>query len=498
MRDSRLLSDPGGAAPTPRVTATLAALALVLLAPVPALAQATPASPAASTTDVATRSATPVDSAASPGAEPPPRPRPAAAAVAIPITFFGELRTRSEVDRPGGALPGDAFTYLRTRFGARVDVGQGTKIVLQIQDSRVLGAESNRGAAAPDVFDLHQGYVELATPWRDGALALRAGRQEIALANERLVGAVAWSNTGRSFDGLRLLASAPGSAWSATAFGATIEERGRRFGTAATTGTTAGGGTSDHVVAGLFVARAANDVAAGGATKSAAAPRRVTLESTLLYDAGARYRSYADARRVTLDARLRAPLALGLGVELEGAWQAGRQALLVTDAPAVAQDVAAWLFGARLGTAQRPDRRTDAAVGLDWLSGDRDPSDGRYTAFNTLYATNHPFYGVMDLFLDPAARTRDRGLVDALATGSLVVRPRVTLKTELHHFALATGSDRPLGWEADIVVPVRVTPAAGLELGYSAFRAERGAAAAGLGASGDMRHWGYAQLKVGF
>jgi len=412
----------------------------------------------------------------------PATPPATATAAAMPIVFSGEVRTRSERDHPGGA-PADAFTYLRSRFGVRVDPAPGARVVLQVQDSRVLGAEGNAAAAPAEQLDLHQGYVELSAPWRGVRAAARVGRQEIALGNERLVGAVGWSNVGRSFDGARVLLAPDGAKpgaepWTATAFAATVEERGARFGAAGPAAKAA-----DHAAVGAFVTRA---LGAGA------------VEVTALYDAGGRYRGYADANRATLDARLRAPRLLGLSVELEGALQVGRQNDAADTANVRAQDVRAWLLGARLGTPTAPARRAAAAVGVDVLSGDATPHDGRYTAFGTAYATNHPFYGLMDVIGDPAAATRERGLVDALATGSLKLGGALALKGELHRFTLATGAGRDLGWEGDVTLPVRLTPAAGVELGYSAFRAGRDAAAAGLGAEGTVRDWGYLQLRVAF
>ena len=414
----------------------------------------------------------------------PAQSAPASSAPApLPVTFFGEVRTRSEWDRPGSPLPSDAFTYLRSRFGARVDAAPGARLVLQVQDSRVLGAEG-RAAAGTASFDLHQGYVELSAPWRGVGVTARAGRQEIALANERLVGAVGWSNVGRSFDGVRLMLAPAGARagaepWTATAFAATVEERGRHFG-----GTTTP--ASDHAVAGLHVTRALG-----------AAPTGPVLEGTALYDAGASYRAWRDADRATLDARLRVPRLLGVRAELEGAVQVGRQHFAGDTANLAAQDVRAWLVGARVAT---PTAATgiSAALGVDVLSGDATPGDGRYGAFSTMYATNHPFYGVMDVVGDPAATTKERGLVDALATAGATLSPTLSVRAELHRFALATGDERALGWEADVTVPVRLGAAAGVELGYSAFRAGPGGAAVGLGDDGSLRHWAYLQLRASF
>jgi hypothetical protein len=404
----------------------------------------------------------------------------------LPITFTGEVRTRTEWDRPASAAPGDAFTWLRSRFGVRVDPTPGARIVLQVQDSRVLGSETSAAptALAADVFDLHQGYLELAVP-APLAVTLRVGRQEIALGNERLVGAVNWSNTGRSFDGARVMLAPPDSAgasrWTATAFAAVVDERGSHFGPASTAG------TGDHLLLGAYGTRAL--------------PLRALADVTLLHDANGRYRAYDASTRTTLDARLRVPRLgdlLPLRLELEGAVQRGHQRVMsaapLTDS---AQSVAAWLAGVRVGTVAAPGRPV-LTVGADVLSGDDTPTDGRYTAFATMYATNHPFYGLLDVIGDPATTTKDRGLVDLFATAAIPLTAAAQLRGELHHFALRAGADRPLGWEGDVVVPFRLNTAASIDAGYALFRAGRAAAPLGLGAEGVTQHWVFLQLTASF
>lgn len=409
------------------------------------------------------------------------------ATTTIPLTVFGEIRSRSEGDWPGGALATDAYTYLRSRLGVRAEPAHGVRIVVQVQDSRVFGAEGNTTATSPDVTELHQGYLELGGGWGTRDLVARVGRQEIIFGNERLVGAADWTNTARSFDGARVLLTPHGSTagsepWTATAFAATVEERGRKFG-----GTTAGTTTPpvpDHAVGGLYATR----VIGSG-----------SLETTALYDAGAHYRSYAGSNRATFDARLRQGAKHAIGFELEAAWQTGSQQYQATGtSPVVNQDVNAWLAGAKLTRPAAEGRRVTGTLGVDVLSGDAKPADGGYSAFNTMFATNHPFYGLMDLFLDPAARTNDRGLVDAMATTAIALPPRTALKVELHHFAPQAGDHAEIGWEGDFIAPVRISSAATIELGYTAFRAGPAAAAMGLGANGAWRHWAYLQLKTGF
>jgi len=412
------------------------------------------------------------------------------------VTLFGEVRSRSELDRPGGALAADVFTYLRSRLAVRVEAAPGARIVLQVQDSRVLGAEGSTAATAlaANVFDLHQGYLEIATPWSSRNLALRAGRQEIALGNERLVGVANWTNIGRAFDGARVLltprdAAVGNERWSATTFAAVVDEQGRRFGPPTSTTGASTKGIADHLIAGLFASRRVR----GGAT----------LDGTLVYDGPARYRSYDAANRTTFDARIRVPriAELPLRLELEGAYQTGRQSYVLPAGSAQAQSgqsVRAWLAGARIGNAATASPSPVVTLGVDLLSGDATPTDDRYTAFNTLYGTNHPFYGLMDVIGDPAATTKERGLSDLFVTGASPVTKTLSLRGELHRFTLTSGDDRSLGWEGDALVPVRVNSVTTVDFGYGIFRAGSGAASVGLGSEGASRHWGYLQAAVAF
>ncbi len=409
----------------------------------------------------------------------------------IPITFSGEVRARSEWDKPGGALQADAFTYLRTRLGLKVDATPNARLFVQVQDSRVLGGEANPLTVASTLFELHQAYLELGTPWHATQFAARVGRQEIPLANERLVGASNWTNTGRSFDGVRLLlspdqAKAGAEPWTLSAFAATIEEHGRHFGAAADE--TSVVKEPDHSLVGLFVTRRLETIHTGV----------MNFEGTALYDAGSNYRTYHNSNRGTLDGRVRVANFSGLRAEIEGAVQFGRQRYAPDTLHITYQNVGAYLLSARLGNAEKTDQRTSIAIGADLLSGDATPSDSKYSAFSTLFASNHQFYGLQDIIGDPAASTKERGLIDVLATGSEKLSSVVSLKGEVHHFTMAAGTNAALGWEIDVTLPIRIGTAAGLDIGYSQFHPEAGASAVGLGANGETKHWLFVSLRVGF
>jgi hypothetical protein len=136
------------------------------------------------------------------------------------------------------------------------------------------------------------------------------------------------------------------------------------------------------------------------------------------------------------------------------------------------------------------------------LSGDDAPGSNTYRAFNTLYGTNHRFYGYLDLFLDPAARTQDRGLIDGMASVTLGLSRSVALEVDAHgfwlHRAMPSADDRLIGWELDLTMPVRLGTGQQLHLGYSAFRNGAAAPLIGLGSENGFWHWAYVQATFSF
>jgi hypothetical protein len=96
---------------------------------------------------------------------------------------------------------------------------------------------------------------------------------------------------------------------------------------------------------------------------------------------------------------------------------------------------------------------------IDYLSGDDNQLDYNYKTFNTLYATNHKFYGFMDYFTDLPTHTYGLGLMDLI--GKLEVMPIENLKTTVmgHIFnanadyKLKSGSNtRNFGSEIDLLL----------------------------------------------
>lgn len=374
------------------------------------------------------------------------------------IGFAGEARLRGEADDRTVGVGADYGVLSRIRIGAEVRWSDWIRVFAQLQDARAWGEETNTLTdASADGLDLHQGFVELG---RTEEVAARLGRQELALADERLVGAVGWTNTGRSFDGARALGRAGAVEW--TAFWMNVAERD----SLTPTGLDPQGNQGIDDDGWLLGAHAAADL---GPFRS---------ELTLLHDRDA---ATDDSWTANLRVHGRSGALL---LEAAGAWQFG-------------PDRSAWFASGRAGAAIG---RWTVALQADVLSGDEAPGAGDRTAFHTLYATNHKFYGYMDYFLAIPGGLDEAGLVDAILRASWAPTDRATVRADLHRFwtAKERAGARALGTELDLVGTWKVATPLGLETGGGIFVPEP--LASGLlpafALGDDPAPWGYLQLTV--
>jgi hypothetical protein len=126
------------------------------------------------------------------------------------------------------------------------------------------------------------------------------------------------------------------------------------------------------------------------------------------------------------------------------------------------------MLGARLGF----DVGTGGSLTLwyDLLSGDADPNDGDTKVFDTMFATNHKFYGFADMFLNISVHTGGQGLQDLAVKGSYRVSPEVSLGLDLHTFSLVEQralASSHLGEEIDATIQYRYTGNLTFQGGFS-------------------------------
>jgi len=372
------------------------------------------------------------------------------------LGFDGEFRLRGEWD--GRTVDGrvDAVTLLRVRLGVRAEVASWIGAYAQLQDARALGTEGSTLDGSADLLDMHQAYVELGTK----ALAGRLGRQEMALGDERLIGAVRWSNTGRVFDGARLLGATSGISWQA--FWMNVVERDAVLPTGPDPQLNQGIDNDGWLVGGFASGKL------GG----------TTAELTAIVD-----REAATEESYTLGLRAHGR-ARALLYEAAGAYQFG-------------PDRSAYLASGKVGVAFGS---VTVAAQADYLSGDDDLSDGEARAFHTLYATNHKFYGIMDYFLALPGQLGQAGLVGAMLRGSFAFPKNASVRLDVHRFAVAKerSGTRALGTELDLVGDWSLHRSAALQLGGGIFLPEPLASRLlpAFAAGNEPTYWAYAQLTV--
>jgi hypothetical protein len=386
----------------------------------------------------------------------------ATGAAAQEVMFGGELRPRFEIrDLVGTESPTSQFTSMRTRTSIVVALDRNVTAFVQLQDVRVFGEEGSTLADfSADGLDLHQGWVEMGDAAAD-RLSIRVGRQEAVYGGQRLVGAVNWAQQARSFDGARVRYRPT----------ATVVVDGLAYRISAASESATGADESLYGVYSTLEAAGALDLYGLLHTHSGGATERD------LYTLGGRWVSNTGP----------------ISWRVEGAYQAGQSESALVD-----RDIAAFMFGGRVG-AQVADG-VSATVWYDYLSGDNAPNDGTTRVFDTLFATNHKFYGYMDFFLNIPVATNQRGLQDIALKGSYRPADGHTVRADLHSFhlvatdGLASGH---IGEELDLTYNWAYATGVSITGGASYFLAASDAPP-GLGSPGDNQVWGYLMLDVVF
>ncbi|MDP9170348.1 MAG: alginate export family protein [Acidobacteriota bacterium] len=119
------------------------------------------------------------------------------------IRFDGEFRTRFEGYTGGSFKPDTTDTYILTRLKLDLTIKPTAwlKFFGEVYDANAI-AKSPALPPFQNIWDLRQAFGELGDSEK-GMFDLRAGRQEINLGDQRLVGASPWTNAERTFDAVR-------------------------------------------------------------------------------------------------------------------------------------------------------------------------------------------------------------------------------------------------------------------------------------------------------
>jgi hypothetical protein len=309
------------------------------------------------------------------------------------IQFSGEYRLRPEDHTAYKFTSGadDAFLLSRLRLNLSGHPTPWFGFLVQAQDSHAMGIDSSHVTTSiNDTFDLRQAYIQLSPkPW----LRMTAGRQELRLGGERLVGVSDWTNAPRVFDAIRLTVGTERNHVDVFTSSVVVNDP-IHFDNHA-------GGLTFHGIYGSF---------------SHLVPK-ATVEPYVLWKALPVVKSEegtaGDSSIFTPGLRWKGKLPAGFDYLGEGAAQRGH---LSND------DISAWAAYGLIGyTVAKVPMQPRISSQYDYSSGDRQLKDGKIGTFDQLYPSNHGVFRPRrpaGLAQRASAAWRDR-LQTALAPGSI-------------------------------------------------------------------------------
>src|SRR3989338_125431 len=294
------------------------------------------------------------------------------------IEFRHRMEYRQNFDFNDSADDEYVFDLLRARLNLQWTPVKPVKLFMQWQDSRIANEEFANKTAYENFMDLRQLYIDyedavLIDAINMNKLSLRAGRQEFSYGAQRLLGGFNWSNIAQTFDGGKL-----GAHFSTYHIQLDILAGEKtNIKSPRQADDLFDGSNKDRIWAYYATAKAFGETLIENYLI-----RRATYKNISFGPGGS-----SEIDDYTFGGRLKKSFANGIDYEMEAAGQWGD----FRD-----QDVAAMMAVGILGYTFQKSWQPRVAFEFDYGSGDSDPADGKLTAFDNLYPTNHLFYGYMD------------------------------------------------------------------------------------------------------
>lgn len=387
------------------------------------------------------------------------------------LSLDGELRPRTEYRNGYGALqPEEAgsafFTSQRTRLSMlyRTDL---YNIKVTGQDIRVWGDEEQLRDIAN--VNIHEAWAELKISEK---LDAKLGRQELVYDDHRLLGNVNWTQPARSHDALVFRYHNTDTGFSADAGGAFNQETERLFDTPYLL-------DNYKVLSYIWLHKKAGplQISLTGLTDGFQRDQsttvfRYTYGSHLVYNAG--------------DLQITGTVYVQSGDD------------------AARDNISAHMYAVKTSYTLSNLR---LSAGYDYLSGGSSRnSNPERRAFNTLYATNHKFYGHMDHFLNIPSDTRSGGLQDRYLQANYKINGHADIMATYHYFSLAgniaapddpvTALEKSLGSEMDFGFAYTFTPEITLQAGYSFLIPSASLERIQQVDAGAPQQWGWVMLSL--
>lgn len=338
------------------------------------------------------------------------------------MTLSGQARYRVEGFRirstaaSGGVT--DSYVLQRYLFGSDVHLGKRVRAFAEVQSGMISGRLRSPRPSDRNAIDLHQGFVEWRQPLAaERHLAVKVGRQELAIGSTRLISASPGLNVKRSFEGATIAYRTKG--WSLAGAGARLV----------------------GVKSGAFDDRPEGGQVFWGAAASRRHPRVAPGEIGAYY-LGLRREHAVYAQGSGLETRhtigakwSRTGERLALNYDVLIQW--GRFA----DAAVRAWGIATETTYVVTSSGWRPR----ISLRLDVASGDAAADDARLQSFNPLFPGNS-YAGAVGL-LGPT------NLSDVTAAVSFVPRPAITVGLEVPSYWRTSTGDGVYGTDLRLLIP---------------------------------------------
>lgn len=393
------------------------------------------------------------------------------------LSFTGQIRPRFELRDGYKTLSTEdataaMFTSQRTRFTALFGT-EGVKAGISFQDVRVWGDVPQLNFSDVNGTSVHEAWAEVDL---NKFLSLRAGRQEIAYDDQRIFGGVDWTQQGRSHDAL-VLKVKPCPKSQIHLGVAYNQDAEALFG-------------KDYTVAGNYKAMQYlwlhRDMDAIGI-------------SLLYLHNGMAYQGPSDSTQEIVYSHTLGPRITYSREKLS----AVASFYLQSGKDAANRDLNAMYFSIE-GNYQLTGK-FKAGLGFEFLSGrDQDAAAEENGAFTPLYGTNHKFNGWMDYFY-VGNHINSVGLLDlyvplSYTTGKWTFQaiPHLFQATArvLDPLDLQEELDAALGTELDLTAHYKISPMAGLSLGFSVMDGTETLQTLKGGDHEKISTWGWVMLDI--
>jgi alginate export protein len=298
----------------------------------------------------------------------PPFPNRANSVMPSWLRVRGEFRERVEGFENSGFTPerDDSYALSRVRLNATITASKSLSFQANVQDARVARKQVGPTAAPfRGPFDLRTAFADIGDA--KAPIGARLGRQELAFGEQRLLGHLAWVNTGRSWDAARVILRS--KAWQADIFGASLVRS-----------------LPDE-----FDKSGNGNRLAGVYASSPKVIPQAAVEPYLFWRRDVNLRSelttVGNLSQTTMGVRVAGKLPARLDYGVEMAMQRGSLA---------ADSVSAWAGHWQIRESLPGAGAIKLTSEYNFATGDESPTDGRRQTFDQLYPTGHDKLGLAD------------------------------------------------------------------------------------------------------